>query len=182
MYPASTANRIALTLGAGLLTFLGVASTAAQPPGSTTNSAITDLARCAGITTDAVRLACFDALARETGQSPDAEAVAPASVERVASDAPGQAENEDAFGAELLGEREAFGLDEIESRLIGEFTGWRGNTTFRLENGQVWRQAEAGRLVFRADAPRVTIRRGAFGTYRLSVEGVNRAVRVRRVE
>ncbi len=182
MYPASTANRIALTLGAGLLTCLGVASTAAQPAGSTTDSAITDLARCARITTDAVRLACFDALARETGQRPGAEAAAPGPVERATSDAPGEDGNEDAFGAELLGEREAFGLDEIESRLIGEFTGWRGNTTFRLENGQVWRQAETGRLVFRANAPSVTIRRGAFGTYRLSVEGVNRTIRVRRVE
>jgi hypothetical protein len=38
------------------------------------------------------------------------------------------------------------------------------------------------RLVFEADAPRVTIRRGAFGTYRLSVEGINSSVRVRRIE
>jgi hypothetical protein len=51
-----------------------------------------------------------------------------------------------------------------------------------LENSQVWRQAEEGRLVFRSTAPLITIRRGAFGTYRLSVEGINRSVRVRRLE
>ena len=93
-----------------------------------------------------------------------------------------QTENEAEFGAELIGGRETLGPDEIQSRLVGEFVGWRGNTTFTLENGQVWRQAEEGRLVFRSDAPLITIRRGAFGTYRLTVEGVNRSVRVRRLE
>ena len=180
MVSADNANRIALTLGAGVLTFLGMNGTAAQPASTTLDSTTSDLARCAAITSDPVRLACFDALARELERRPGAEPAAPA--QRESADAAARTESEDAFGAELLGGREAPGLEEIESRLIGEFTGWQGNTTFRLENGQVWRQAERGRLVFRADAPLVTIRRGAFGTYRLSIEGVNRAVRVRRVE
>jgi len=53
---------------------------------------------------------------------------------------------------------------------------------FRLENGQVWRQADSDRLAYAADSPLVTIRRGAFGTYRLTVEGLNRSTRVRRIE
>jgi hypothetical protein len=138
-----------------------------------------DLARCAEIAQDVARLACFDTLVQRRGDDRRTES------ERTANDsaeASSQVENEDAFGAELLGGRETLGPDEIESRLIGEFTGWRGNTTFRLENSQVWRQAEEGRLVFRSTAPLITIRRGAFGTYRLGVEGINRSVRVRRLE
>lgn len=141
-----------------------------------------DIARCAQIETDTVRLACFDALARELEQPNVAERAAPELTENSTDSATTQTENEEAFGAELLDGREALGPDEIQSRLVGEFAGWRGNTTFTLENGQIWRQAEEGRLVFRSDAPLITIRRGAFGTYRLTVEGVNRSVRVRRLQ
>ncbi|NNC65762.1 MAG: hypothetical protein HKN84_13335 [Gammaproteobacteria bacterium] len=147
-----------------------------------TSTGPADLARCAEVERDVARLACFDALAREHGQQTGTERAAPEATGVAPAETLTRAENEDAFGAELLDERDALGPDEIESRFIGEFTGWRGNTTFALENGQVWRQAEEGRLVFRSAEPLVTIRRGAFGTYRLTVEGVNRSVRVRRVE
>jgi hypothetical protein len=159
---------------AGALIVAGLAE--AQP-------AVSDgeLRRCAEIAADAERLACFDALARSTvsaarNQGSETPAAgAPVATEPAAGDV-------EAFGAELIDGGASMGPEEMHSRLVGEFTGWRGNTEFVLENGQVWRQAEAGRLIFQADAPLVTIRRGAFNTYRLSVEGVNRAVRVRRVE
>lgn len=138
-----------------------------------------DLARCAEVVPDVARLACFDTLVQRLG---DDRKIGSERAENDSAGASSQVENEDAFGAELLDGRETPSPDEIESRLIGEFTGWLGNTTFRLENGQVWRQAEEGRLVFRSTAPLITIRRGAFGTYRLSVEGINRSVRVRRLE
>lgn len=143
-----------------------------------------DLARCAEITTDAVRLACFDALARELGATDDGARGAPtpvaeASTTQETSSVP---DDVDAFGRELINDGTALGPDQIESRFIGEFTGWRGNAVFRLENGQVWRQADTDRLIYRADSPIVTIRRGAFGTYRLTVEGLNRSVRVQRIE
>jgi len=160
----------------GLAAVRGVAQTTVE---------LAALERCASITSDAARLACYDAVtdvargmaapaappaasAASTGESARAEAAASPGVE--------------AFGVEQVEDRAVEMLDEIHSRLVGEFSGWRGNTVFRLENGQVWRQSDNGRLVFQADAPLVTIRRGAFGTYRLSVEGVNSAVRVRRVE
>ncbi|NIW23919.1 MAG: hypothetical protein GWN29_04770 [Gammaproteobacteria bacterium] len=171
------AARAFLTLSASFSATLGSVSTSAQQA-----SPADDLARCAEIATDTVRLACFDALARELEERTDTNRTTPEPNEELPAAGIPQDINEDAFGAELIGGREALGPDEIQSRLIGEFTGWRGNTTFTLENGQTWRQAEGGRLVFRADAPLITIRRGAFGSYRLTVEGVNRAVRVRRVE
>jgi len=139
------------------------------------------LERCASITSDAARLACYDAVtdvARGTSVPAAPRAATREDTRAEETSSPGV----DEFGVEQVEDRGVEMPDEIQSRLVGEFSGWRGNTVFRLENGQVWRQSDNGRLVFQADAPLVTIRRGAFGTYRLSVEGVNSAVRVRRVE
>lgn len=33
---------------------------------------------------------------------------------------------------------------EIKARLPGTFSGWSGNTIFRLDNGQEWQQVETG--------------------------------------
>lgn len=74
--------------------------------------------------------------------------------------------------------REAF-----RTRIVGEFSGWSGDTVFRLENGMVWRQDESDRFRLQpVDSPMVTISPGLFGSWRLTVEGHNRAVRVERIE
>lgn len=70
----------------------------------------------------------------------------------------------------------------LESRIVGDFKGWSGKTVFRLENGQVWEQAAAGRFYHRAENPRVLIRKGAMGTYLLQLEGMGSTIRVRRIE
>lgn len=73
--------------------------------------------------------------------------------------------------------------ETFQSRLVGEFSGWSGNTEFRLENGMVWKQDESDRLRLQpVDSPMVTIKPGLFGSWRLSVEGHNRSVRVERIE
>lgn len=72
---------------------------------------------------------------------------------------------------------------EINSRLRGSFSGWRGDAVFTLENGMVWQQAEPN--VFSVPAienPEVRIRPGMFGTWNLQVANYNTRVRVRRVE
>ena len=46
---------------------------------------------------------------------------------------------------------------EITSRIIGKFDGWTGDTLFRLENGQVWRQSGNGFLKVSMNNPKVTI-------------------------
>lgn len=73
---------------------------------------------------------------------------------------------------------------DIVSRLPGPFTGWTGNETFRLENGQVWRAVDTSTPLVgvRLESPQVTIRKGLFGTWRLKVEGYNTSVKVQRVE
>ncbi|MDH3589587.1 MAG: hypothetical protein OEQ74_09300 [Gammaproteobacteria bacterium] len=85
---------------------------------------------------------------------------------------------EDGFGLEYTKLKKG---ETISSRYDGEFTGWSGRTIFRLENGQVWRQAESGRFRASIDRPMLIIERGAFNSYRLRVEGMNRSLRVKRI-
>ena len=90
----------------------------------------------------------------------------------------GAADETDRRGFEEASERRS----PIRSRIVGNFTGWRGNTEFELENGMVWRQAENDTFAIReVENPEVEIRPGLFGTWRLSVEGYSSAVRVERV-
>jgi hypothetical protein len=95
---------------------------------------------------------------------------------------------DDRFGLETVKKRvedmfQRDAPDVIESRLIGDFDGWSGNTRFRLENGQIWRQSEPDTFVVRTKKnPNVTIRRGMFGGYLLKIEGYNSSVKVERVE
>ncbi|NIM71482.1 MAG: hypothetical protein GTN86_12795 [Xanthomonadales bacterium] len=77
-------------------------------------------------------------------------------------------------------------MDEstIVSRILGTFEGWDGETVFRLENGMVWVQADDNASFHVADMenPVVTIEKGFFRTWRLSVEGYNSSVRVERIQ
>lgn len=70
---------------------------------------------------------------------------------------------------------------EVVSRIVGPFKGWFGKTEFQLENGQVWQQVEDDRFPFNAESPGVTIVPGAFGSWRLKVEGSNRTTLVKRI-
>lgn len=71
---------------------------------------------------------------------------------------------------------------EIQSRIVGAFSGWGGATLFRLENGQVWQQAEPSVFAVDLNAPEVTIRKGHFGAFYLTVEGYGSRVKVKRVK
>ncbi len=89
---------------------------------------------------------------------------------------------EEGFGQETMRDTQDDNVKSIRSRYVGEFTGWDGNTTFPLENGQVWQQIESGRMSWKATNPMITIKHGFMGGYKLSVEGVNRTVRVKRIK
>lgn len=108
--------------------------------------------------------------------APETAAVVAETSESVAMDEP-----VDAFGGELL--EASRGPDELRSRVMGEFTGWRGSTIFKLENGQTWQQVQAGRRRYNGPPnPEVVIRRKAFGSYRLRIAGSNRTIRVKRID
>ena len=70
----------------------------------------------------------------------------------------------------------------IRTRIVGEFRGWDGDTLFRLENGQVWKQRLPGQLHYRANAPEVELRKNFMGYWMLHVLEADRAVGVTRVE
>lgn len=70
----------------------------------------------------------------------------------------------------------------IESRIVGEFNGWNGNTVFKLENGQVWQQAATGFYTnVSMENPQVVIKKLLFG-YLLTLPGQGETVFVRRIK
>ena len=91
-------------------------------------------------------------------------------------------------GGDRLGfedaERASNGDGPITSRLVGESTGFSYGTTFKLENGQVWRSTDRNsRLTgVRLSNPGVEIRKGIMGNWRLKLDGYNTTVNVERVE
>jgi len=73
--------------------------------------------------------------------------------------------------------------DTIESTITGLFTGWRGKSVFRLENGQEWRQAESGAYdAGKFENPAVRIKPMLLGSWLMYVEGCACSVRVTRIK
>lgn len=86
------------------------------------------------------------------------------------------------FGAETIPHQENPAAPErIETRINGVFTGWDGNTVFKLENGQIWQQAGTGYFTsVKLDHPQVVIKKLAFG-YLLTLPGQGETVFVKRI-
>lgn len=70
----------------------------------------------------------------------------------------------------------------IRTRIAGEFRGWDGDTLFRLENGQVWKQRLPGQWLYRASSPEVEISKNFMGFWMLRISDADRAVGVTRIE
>lgn len=71
--------------------------------------------------------------------------------------------------------------ESLESRLVGDFRGWSGNTIFTLEDGTRWTQQNRSEsYVFspKIHSPKVKISPAAISGFWLEVEGVNLRVRV----
>lgn len=66
----------------------------------------------------------------------------------------------------------------LEARIVPPFSGWSGQTLFRLDNGQVWRQRIKGRYMFSGDDTRVVITRNLLGFYNMTLVSSGRAVGV----
>ena len=90
-------------------------------------------------------------------------------------------ESIETFGNERIAQVEDE-VDQITTRILGEFKGWSGYTKFQLENGQIWQQSSEGLLIVRINNPTVTIKKSFFGTYNLNVEGVNSTIKVKRIQ
>ncbi len=78
-------------------------------------------------------------------------------------------------------ERKVQAPEVIQSRIVGPFTGYNGRTTFTLENGQRWAQAQRDSAYFpKIDSPPVIIVKGTIG-YRMIIAGGGE-IRVSRVQ
>lgn len=84
-----------------------------------------------------------------------------------------------AFGADMVAPSRKE-PDSIESRILGTFKGWSGRTVFKLENGQVWQQAEGGTFNTTMQNPTVVIKKLTWG-YLLTLPGDSDTVFVRRI-
>ncbi|WHZ19607.1 MAG: hypothetical protein OJF55_001756 [Rhodanobacteraceae bacterium] len=73
--------------------------------------------------------------------------------------------------------------DKFSTHMVGHFNGWSGESTFTLDNGQVWKQAESGAYSCPGiDNPEVTIKPMILGSWLMYVQGCNQSVRVERVK
>jgi hypothetical protein len=128
-----------------------------------TRDALAEMTRCSSISDSTERLRCFDRAAPRAK-----EALIP------------KAED---FGKPPPRPPEVMQL----AATVREFTKTaRGRALFVLDNGQTWRQLEGDDAQVLEPAPgttlKVTIARGAFGSYYLTIEGRNGLIRVRRIE
>jgi len=143
------------------------------------HSAITDPESCTRIDNDAQRLACYDELFKRVNNSSSVEDEPAASADPQAGK-----DADSGFGAELLPQPPED--DHIEARLLGDFNGWSGKTIFRLDNGQIWRQANnrMGNYTPREPLlePKITITKSSLGSYKMKVEGIKRIVLVKRIK
>jgi hypothetical protein len=152
------------------------------------------LAACRGIKDSSARLACYDALPLSP-QAPAATAprpsAPPAPAAPAAAPAPAGRATAPATPAAPASEASRFGLpattqptplEYVESHIEGHFSGWYAGTRIKLANGQVWQVTDGTSRFASVDNPKVTVRRGALGSFFLDIDGVNPAPRVKRVE
>jgi hypothetical protein len=152
------------------LTLAALASLAFQAEAATDDA----LAACRAIKDSGARLACYDGLPlsatpRPQGAAPPAAAAAPAAAPEASR-----------FGlpARTAPER----VESVESHIAGHFEGWQAGSRIRLANGQVWQVTDGSSRFADIENPKVTVRRGALGSFFLDIDGVNPAPRVRRIE
>ncbi len=81
---------------------------------------------------------------------------------------------------EEVKEAKATVASDIVTRLQGDFTGWSGDTLFRMENGQVWRQRLSGRYKYSGPPnPEVRISRNFMGFYKMTLTESGKSIGVR---
>lgn len=132
---------------------------------------------CAAVSDDDERLTCFDALAAAIAD--DAPAVAVAATPAAASAAPPPLTDD-------VGKPQTDEPGEAPETYAATVARCEKNDAtnrwyFYLENGQVWRQSNTGRLRFRDCAFDVTLQRDLFG-YKMAIPSEDKTVRVSRVE
>ena len=165
-----------------------------------------DLLACATIARDAERLACYDAAvadaspearaaskrrAEESARIAAQEAAAAAAAAKVKAEADAVASakaKREAFGAETVASRgeERFApppgqIQELDAKLTEVLTNRASQNVFLLDNGQMWRQVDAGALPNLRPGDAVKLRRAGLGGYDLVFMKQKRSARVKRL-
>ena len=70
----------------------------------------------------------------------------------------------------------------FEATLVGDFTGWRGKTIFRLDNGQVWRQRSSSQYRHRGSDQRVKFDKNWMGGWEMTVVSSGKTVLVSKIK
>lgn len=150
------------------------------------------LVGCSAQADDAKRLACYDSVvkslsseARKVSEAREAEtakakqaAAAAAAAAAATAAAEAEAARKDSFG------KAADSADEVKSvaaAITEILRDASGKPVFILDNGQMWRQADGFTLPNAKVGTKVTVKRGAMGSYRLQPENSNRSVQVIRM-
>jgi hypothetical protein len=71
---------------------------------------------------------------------------------------------------------------DVESRIVGDISGWKGGTIFNLENGEAWQQSNQESYYYgRVSNPKVVIKEAGLSGNWMFIEGFP-PLRVRRVK
>lgn len=142
------------------------------------------LLRCRAVADPTARLACYDALPVNAGETAKAPAPLP-------QQTPEQFGFPAAKPAPIIAP-EQFGLpppkpatpelDAIESTIPGHFDGWYPKQKIHLANGQVWQVIDVSSRNVNLNDPKVTIRRGLLSAFYMEFEHINQTVLVKRLQ
>lgn len=151
-----------------------------------------ELQNCRQIEDAAQRLRCYDANTSGQPASITSDTATPAAVSNEhpesipAPTAPVPAaivSSTDNFGFENRPKpKDQQAPDSIETRLMGDFSGWVPNQKFTFENGQVWQVVDNSEAYYRMKDPKVIIERGVFGALFLQFGDAHRRPRVKRIK
>jgi hypothetical protein len=150
-----------------------------------------DILDCSAIQKNAERLDCFDTVTKyhktrsSIGQpvvSPNKTAPIAAPEKAIVALPARQAQPQNVSADDSFGQTSQDKLQSIQSRIVGDFSGWKKGMKITLENGQVWKVTSNAAGYRKLTNPEVTISRGVFNSFNAKVEGLNAKVKVKRIK
>ena len=136
------------------------------------------LEACSLVENDLKRLMCYDkVIAGKSISQPKLQTQKKAALESVKT----PHTKVDEFGLERSKKTALEKLDEIRSQLSKLTKNPRGQRTFHLNNGQVWKQKNSEHFSAK-EGDEIIIIRGVFDSFRMKKAGTNRTIQVKRIQ